>query len=159
MRMKTSLLNYFSSYCSRFSTGTDSNSMGSPVLCRLYNGSKIRAVNDSVRVLRETFCSRRGVVKLFTTLIRRYNGAAGYYIGRSNERTVSRSQEGPFIYSCRPLLKRIPRTLRRYVIMLTILTDSNVSATQTLNKGRENRSFSDVTIKEKRPFNTREYRK
>lgn len=55
---------------------------------RLYNCSKIRAVNDSVRVLRETFSSR-GVVKLFTTLIRRYNGAASgiYRPFETNERT------------------------------------------------------------------------
>lgn len=126
---QASLLKYFSSARSRFSTGTDSNSMDPPYHCRLYNCSKIRAVNDSVRVLRETFCSRRGVVKLFTTPIRRYNGAAGYYIGRSNERTVPRSQEGPFIYSCRPLLKRISQTLRRYVIMLMILSNSDASWT------------------------------
>jgi len=52
-----------------------SNFAGHSLRHRLYNYSKIRAVNDSVRVLRETFCSRRGVVKLFTTPIRRYNGA------------------------------------------------------------------------------------
>lgn len=65
----------------------DSNFADHFVCPRLYNYSKIRAVNDSIRVLRETFCSRRGVVKLFTTPIRRYNGAARRYIGRSNERT------------------------------------------------------------------------
>lgn len=57
----------------------DSNSMDSLRLSSLQLRSKIRAVNDSVRILKETFYSRCGVVKLFTTLIRRYNGAAGYY--------------------------------------------------------------------------------
>lgn len=79
---------------------TDSNSTGhlpfAALRRRLHNCSEIRAVNDSVRVLRETFCSRRGVVKLFTTPIRRYNGAAGWYIGRSNERTDGRAN-GPEI--------------------------------------------------------------
>lgn len=85
-----------------FSMRTDSNSAGHlhPRLRRrrLYNCSKIRAVNDSVRVLRETFCSRRGVVKLFTTPIRRYNGAAGWYIGRLNERTNGPEISGRAIY-------------------------------------------------------------
>ncbi|KAL2738606.1 hypothetical protein V1477_011965 [Vespula maculifrons] len=70
------------------------------------------AVNDSVRVLRETFRSRCYVVKLFTTPIRRYNGAAvfhvGFTVGTNEPLRDPREEEHSFYETSRALLPGIP---------------------------------------------------